>query len=880
MNVDQTTITDRPPRSRPIREPRRRSRRGLLWRRRRPRRRLRKLRILSILLAFGTLAVISVVFGMLTAVASDLPGLTVSKPLTATDTFLYDDHGRPIGVLAPPGAQVIDQFSQISPWMRRAIVAVEDRRFWTDPGIDLRGLIRAALADVTGGARQGASTIAEQFVKVTEQQQNHRTIFEKLREAALAFQLVQHWPRSRILTDYLNRIYFGSGAYGVESAARTYFGDVLGYDVNAPGSGRCGDRTPLNQTIPKCAQLLDPAQAALLAGMVADPTAFNPVLNAPLSLKRRNTVLLDMYEQGYLTRAQYEDNTQAALPKAADLAQPSEPAAAPYFTAWVRPQIVHALQVELRATGIKPQLANQLAQYDAYYGGLRIRLSLDLQLQQAAQDAINAEFPPGSDGPTATLVAIDNATGEVRAMVSGDDDFAHDPFNLAVEGERQPGSSFKVFTLAAALTSGKYGPDSVIDSQPLTIHFRGPYGEPELFPVHNFGNVYSGPISLAAATAESDNSVFAQVGMDVGTNQIKKFARKMGIRTPISTNPAMILGGLSIGVSALDMAHAYETVATGGLKVYNKLLGDTRQGPIGIHAIDDCGVCSPTNLVNKPTYRRVLSPEVAATIRELLNGVVTGGTGTQAAIPGVFVAGKTGTTTNYVDAWFVGWTPQLTTAVWVGYPNRAVPMLTQWQGTPVEGGTFPAVIWRNFNESAIQILSAEAAGKQATVTTPVYRGGSPAVSATPSTVTPTTATNQGATTTPAGVNGAATPAGNGTAGAGQTGGGAAAAGTGATAGGTGATAGGTGATAGGTGATAGGTGATAGGTGATAGGTGATAGGTGATAGGTGATAGGTGATGSTGSGAAGAPSAGGTQGSGGAGGTAGASGGAGLGGG
>ncbi len=839
-----------------------------------------------LLSAFGTLALISVVFGMLTAVASDLPELTVTAPLPITDTFLYDDQGRPIGVLAPPGAQVIDTFPQISRWMRKAIVSVEDRRFWTDPGIDLKGLIRAALSDIDSGRRQGASTIAEQFIKVTEQEQNHRTIFEKLREAALAFQLVQHWPRTRILTDYLDRIYFGSGAYGVESAARIYFGNQLGYNPNAPGSGRCGDKTPQNPTIPKCAQLLDPAQAALLAGMVADPTGFNPILNPRLSLLRRNTVLLDMYEQHYLTGAEYQDYKQTRLPTAADIEQPTEPAAAPYFTAWVRPQIVHALQVQLRTQGMSKQVASQLAQYDAYYGGLKIRLSLDLDLQQAAQNAINAEFPAGSDGPTATLVAIDNHTGEVRAMVSSNGDYAQDPFNLAVYGHRQPGSSFKIFTLAAALSSGAYSPYSVIDSEgPLAIPFRGPHGVHGVFRVSNFGDTYSGPISLTTATAISDNSVFAQVGMDpaVGTARIKGFARAMGIRTPISTNPAMILGGLTIGVSALDMAHAYETEATGGLKVYNAALGDVKEGPIGIHAIDDCGVCNQSNLINRPTYKRVLSPAVAADINYMLSGVVADGTGTEAAIPGVQVIGKTGTTSNYEDAWFVGWTPEMTTAVWVGFPNRSVPMLTEWDGGPVEGGTFPAVIWRNFNESAIQILSAEAAGKQATVTTPGYSGPSQQVSALPSTAPATTTTTTPGTTTPGtttpATNGAVTPTGNGTATTGAANGTSAAGNpaTGTAGNGSAATgAAGTGATAGGTGAgsATGSTSATGAGSGTGAGGTGSSAGG-GAGAG-SGPSAGGTGS----GSSAGSTPSAGGSSSGSTSGGTAGSSGGAGLGGG
>ena len=193
----------------------------------------------------------------------------------SANSYLYDDHWHLIGQFAPPNHEVIDSFQQISPWMRRAIVSVEDRRFWTDPGVDLRGIARAAIADLSGGSQQGASTIAEQFVKNALSEQDNRTILEKLREAALAYHLTRRWPKQRIMTQYLNSIYFGNGAYGVESAARVYFGKGHGYNSSVSstqaGAG-CGDapRTP-------CASVLEPWEAALLAGMVADPSAFDPV---------------------------------------------------------------------------------------------------------------------------------------------------------------------------------------------------------------------------------------------------------------------------------------------------------------------------------------------------------------------------------------------------------------------------------------------------------------------------------------------------------------------------------------------------------------------------------------------------------------------------
>jgi penicillin-binding protein 1A len=738
----------------PFAPPKRRRR----WRRDRydrpPKPRLRKLRLLLILSGLGALAFISTVFGMMMAVASDLGQLeNVTQYHQRINSYLYDDRGRPIGVLAPPNEPVIDTWGQISQTMVHAVVAVEDKRFWTDPGVDLRGLLRAAVSDVTGGQREGASTIAEQFVKNVLGEENNRTIFEKLREAALAFQLTHKWKRTKILTQYLNTIYFGNGAYGIESAARVYFGKAHSYDAAAGPNqplGACGDPTPQDQHRPTCASQLRPWESALLAGMIANPTEFDPYVNPGAARGRRNQVLLDMYQQRYITRAQYNQYTNEPLPQPADAQQPSEPPAAPYFTSWLRPQIIQAVERQ-------DHVPASVAEYRAFYGGLKIRTTIDLSLQQAAQQAIDAEFPPGSDGPTASLVAIDNKTGEVRAMVSGDGNWNQSQFNLATEGFRQPGSSFKVFTLAEALRLGEYGPDSIIDSAPQDIPFAIPHSKAVgHFIVHNFGNTYSGPITLQEATDISDNTVFAQVGVHVGTHKIAKLAHQMGIRSPISTNDAMILGGLHTGVSALDMAHAYETLAMGGVKVYNPILGDIEPhegpGPTGIQSIKCssrlCGGSS-TSVTDQPTYKRVLPAWVAATERTMLEGVVSaGGTAPQAAIPGVVVAGKTGTTTNYADAWFVGWTPQMTTAVWVGYPNSDVPMLTNYNGAPVEGGTFPAIIWNDFMTQALQIMANEQAaashGQTSTTTTDQNSatgssdtGAPPVTSAAPATPTTT-----------------------------------------------------------------------------------------------------------------------------------------------
>ncbi len=689
----------------PFARPKRRFGRRRKGRRRRPK--IRKLRLFWILTGLGALAVVSTIFGMMMAVASDLPQIEnrAEYKKLGTNSYLYDDHWRKIGLLAPPNDEVIDNFSRLGPMMRDAIVAVEDKRFWSDPGVDIKGIARAFVADVTGGARQGASTIAQQFVKNALAAEGNRTVFEKLREAALAYHLTREWPKTQILEEYLNSIYFGNGAYGAESAARVYFGKAHHYNPDAPGGGSgCGD-APLAS----CSSQLNPAEAALLAGMVANPTAFNPLDAAtrPAAKARRDLVLKDMLNAHDISHEQYQRYLNWPLPTEQEVEQPEEPPAAPYFTSWVGPQIVQAME----RGGVSPSVAG----YRAYYGGLKIRTTIDLPMQRAAQEAISQDLPSGADMPAASLVAIDNRTGQVRAMVGGpltdgQENFQQYPFNLATEGFRQPGSAFKPFTLAVALQKG-YGPSSVFDSKPLDLIVPNSGGK-EHYMVKNFGNEYSGAISLAAATDVSDNSVFTQLGLSpgVGTKAISKMATKMGIRSPVSTNYAMIIGGLKQGVTTLDMAHAYETIATGGLRVYSPGLGAPKEGPVGIAQIQcpDIKCHGKRDLYATPKYRRVIPAVTASVIHEMLQGVVEHGTGTSAAIPGVDVAGKTGTTSNYGDAWFVGWTPQITTAVWVGYPNKLIPMTTLYNGQPVEGGTFPANIWRDFMEQALQIQASEA----------------------------------------------------------------------------------------------------------------------------------------------------------------------------
>jgi penicillin-binding protein 1A len=637
--------------------------------------RLKRLRFLLILFAVLLLGLISFVFGIFVAVASDLPSLTKFSQLKdAQSSTLLDDLDHPIGVLSQQNRVIVTP-PQIPQLIKEAVISIEDKRFQTNSGVDVRGIARAFIQDTMHkGTIQGASTIEQQFIKNALQAQSHRTIFEKLRETALAYQLSHKWSKEKIITAYLNTIYFGNGAYGIEAAAQTYFG----HDVNHLGCG-----TPNHQL---CVQQLQPWEAALLAGIIQSPTAYDPASHPVAARTRRDVVLRQMFEQGYLTRMVYEQSAQQALPASMDIQAPQEPTVegvdAGYFTSWVQQQVIERYGA--------PR---------AFDGGLRVKTTFDLELQRAAEHAIEG-YLAYSGGPTASLVAIENSTGEVRAMVGGRS-YNESPFNLATEGERQPGSSFKAFDLAGALEDG-ISPDSTWTSKQK--EFIVPHtGGKEKFIVHNDEGAYTGSNTLTGATAYSDNSIYAEVGLRVGTERIARLAHRMGITTPISTNPAMTIGGLKVGVTPLDMAHAYETIAHGGRRVSGTLAQDG--SPVGIQEVVSPARPLPDGSrqdVNRVVTKPVLSPGIAATETSVLETVLQYGTARAAAI-GQFAAGKTGTTSNYGDAWFVGWDSKYTVAVWVGYPNGLVPMTTQFNGGPVLGGTFPALIWHDFITSALHI---------------------------------------------------------------------------------------------------------------------------------------------------------------------------------
>jgi penicillin-binding protein 1A len=615
------------------------------------RRRIRKLRLFALLVVLALLGLAAFTFGLLTAIAAELPSLDPSKQRQQANTYVYDSSGKKIlAVLRGSQARILVDSEDISPWLKHAIVAVEDRRFYEHRGVDLRGILRAVWADISHrGVVQGGSTITQQFVK-NAIDQDETTISRKLREAALAWQLERRRSKDWILTAYLNTVYFGNGAYGVEQASRIYFGHSADMANVTPARAR--------------------AEAALLAGIPADPSRYDPVAHPRTSLARRNLVLRLMLQQGYLEPAEYRRAVEIPLPEPQDVRLPAvQSDAAPYFANYVTDQLVRRFHTR-----------------GVYGGGLRVRTTIDLKLQQFAREAIASELPP-EIGPTAALVSLDANTGAVLAMVGGRN-YHRSQFNLATQGERQPGSSFKPFVLAAALRSG-ISPSTTFVSHPVTIDAGG-----RLWQVANYESAYNGTIDLRQAIAYSDNSVFAQLTNVVGPQNVAATAKALGIGTPLN-------GYFSIGLGAepatpLDMARAFAAFANGGWRMDGALFGNEPR--VVDCLMDEDGNCTETNGI---VGSRVLEDWQAATIDDLLQGVVTYGTGRDARLPGYAVAGKTGTTENYGDAWFVGYTPDIVTAVWVGYPDELRPMLTEYHGRPVAGGTYPALIWKAYMEKAL-----------------------------------------------------------------------------------------------------------------------------------------------------------------------------------
>jgi penicillin-binding protein 1A len=611
--------------------------------------RIRKTRLLALMLVLFALTAASFSYGLVTAVRSELEALDPSNPRGDVDTVIYSapnkfDQRRVLAILRGDESRVLVKSEEIAPIMKQAIVAVEDKRFYEHNGVDLRGIFRALWEDIRSkSVVEGGSTITQQYVK-NAYSRNEQTIARKVREAALAWQLTQRWSKDRILTAYLNTIYFGNGAYGILQAARTYFG------------GKGADEL----TLP---------ESALLAGIPANPSAFDPVQHPAAARARREYVLDQLLEQERITPSEYRRANATDLPKPEDVRLPGTRGPAPYFVNYVTDQLVWKYGAE-RVFG----------------GGLEVTTTIDLDLQENAREAIRQVLGE-TGGPAAALVAIDPQTGAVKAMFGGTN-FRRSQFNLATQAERQPGSSFKPIVLASAFRKG-IAPTTRITSKPIDIDAGD-----RVWQVSNYEGSYLGTVDLRTATITSDNSVYAQLTKIVGPKAIADTAHDLGIRSELPSYFSIGLG--FVAVNPLDMTRAYATIANGGKRVDGSITKDRPRVVSSVRFRKSGKVRT-----NEPVEHVVLSEEKAETLTAILEQVVEQGTGKRARLSGRTAAGKTGTTDNYGDAWFVGYTPELAVAVWVGYPNELRPMETEFHGEPVAGGTLPAQIWKAFMTRAL-----------------------------------------------------------------------------------------------------------------------------------------------------------------------------------
>ncbi len=561
-----------------------------------------------------------------------------SVPKTG-NTVIFAADGSKLGYVSTDLIRSPATLATIPKQLQFATVAIEDRRFFErSGGVDPEGIARAAYEDLTSGeAKQGGSTITQQLVRNLCIKNPQDTIKRKAIEAKLAELYFDKHSKKEILDQYLNVATYGTlqgaTAVGVGAASKVYFG--------------------------KPVSKLDLVQSALLAGLPQAPSQYNPVLNPAAAKARRNLVLKTMADVGYITedRARAAQQSGLELDPTVDFFDHREP----YFFDYVTQRLIDRYGVNT-----------------VRRGGLRVYTTLDPSMQTVATDALHSTLPYSTD-PSSALVAINPRSGEIKTMANSTS-YSEDKFNLAAQGHRQPGSTFKMFVLTTAIKQGIDPYTTYYDSKPLDLELPQ-YGH---WTVHTADEGYLGAVNLQQATVASDNTVFAQLDLDVGPDNVAATAKSMGVRTQLDGIPAEGLGGLRLGVTPLEMANSYATLAAGGV----------HRNPIAIEKVvmPDGRVQHP----EKPDPKRVISPAVAYEVTRILHDNITGGTGTAAYTGCDGQAGKTGTTDNYVDAWFDGYQPNLATAVWVGYPDSNDIEMTSVHGITVFGGTFPADIWNDF----------------------------------------------------------------------------------------------------------------------------------------------------------------------------------------
>jgi penicillin-binding protein 1A len=627
-----------------------RSQRNRLRRRGRHRGRHRSELLLAVLVVLVLVGVagLSVVGWVASTVASapSISSLKERDPGANTEVLAAD--GTRLGFIAADDLSRPVSSDELPKVLKDATVAIEDQRFYKHKGVDYEGIVRAAVKNfVSKKTVEGGSTLTMQLVKNLYTADRARSGLagykRKIREAKLAEELENEHSKEWILEKYLNTTSYGTiggqTAIGAEAAARIYFN--------------------------KRAKNLKLREAALLAGLPQAPSLYSPFKNVVGAKRRRNDVLDKMAELGMIS------TTAATKAKARGLGlEPSD-----YFSR--------------RREGyffdyVKDELIKEYGTKTVKLGGLVVHTTIDLKKQQLARDAIKAKM--GDIGPSSAIVTINPKNGYILAMASSAD-YAESKFNLAAQGARQPGSSFKVFALMTALRQGVNPNSTRYTSVSPTITDDPRYGHID---VKTYGGSSGGNMNLVQATLRSDNSVYIQLALDVGPDKVAETAVDMGIkRRHVQGLPAETIGGLKYGVSPLEMATAYATIASGGY----------RNRPTAITKVTFEGT-GKSELPRRwrPHRTKVFPDGVTYEATKILEANIQGGTGTHAGI-GCPAGGKTGTTDHNTDAWFVGFTPRLASAVWVGYPNDRTEMNGLYFGRNVDGGTFPADIWGAYMRS-------------------------------------------------------------------------------------------------------------------------------------------------------------------------------------
>jgi penicillin-binding protein 1A len=593
---------------------------------------------------FAAAIVIGVIgaVGYVLSVADSAPTLASLKAnISGASSQVFAVDGTRLGFIQSDELRTPIETSQMPTDLRNATVAIEDQRFYKNNGVDLTGIFRSAVKDLLHGeALQGASTITMQLMRNLYLGSDTHSFKQKIEEAKLAIEYTKHHSKRSILTDYLNSVAYGTvdgqTALGVQAASRIFFD--------------------------KSASQLDLQQSALLAGLPQAPSEYNPFLYPSAARERRNEVLAKMAELHYISHAQ----------AAAATAAPLEVKHGDYYTSANR-------QESFFFEYVREQLVGRYGLNTVEKGGLKVYTTIDPNMQREARDAI-AEVLDEPGDPASAIVTIDPHNGDIEAMAESNS-YDSSEYNLAAAGHRQPGSTFKAIVLADALSRGVDPYTTYYLSHTLYPGWLAGYPEYE---VKTFEDTsLNKSVNLLQATLTSDNTVYAQLAADLGEETVTQMAYKMGVQEHLNGYPAEALGGLTVGVSPLEMADVYATLADGGY----------RNSPIAITKVVFPDGYTDTNW-GIPHRVKALSNGVTATETEILHDNVESGTATRSAID-CPTAAKTGTTSNLVDAWLDGYTPDYSTSVWMGYPNKLIPM-TDVHGEPQQGGYLPAEIWHAY----------------------------------------------------------------------------------------------------------------------------------------------------------------------------------------